>query len=305
MSKIRGVIVATVTPFTKNGEKVALDWIPAHLEYLRKNGADAVLISGTNGEGPSLSLAERRAVIETVLANRGDLGVMAGTGCSALPETIELSRYALGQGADAVLVVPPFYFKGLSDKGLIEYYGAIFNSLPSDGKVALYNIPKLSGVEITDPVIEALLERYPSMLLGVKDTSGSIDQTRHFIERFPELSIFSGTDLYVEQAALSGAKGNVSAAANVFPHILKSIFHSVKEGKPATSTQDRLSEIRRTLDRYPSHSAIKHALGYFAGLPLSFVRPPLRDLTPSEAEEAIGSLTAILADAHVPSPIKV
>ena len=305
MSKIKGVIVATVTPFTEEGEKVDLDWIPEHLEYLRKNGADAVLITGTNGEGPSLSLAERRSVIDTVLENRGDLGVMAGTGCSALPETVELSRYALGQGADAVLVVPPFYFKGLSDEGLIEYYSAVFSSLPSDGKVALYNIPKLSGVEITNPVIEALLERYPSKLLGVKDTSGSIDQTRHFIDRFPELSIFSGTDLYVEQAALSGAKGNVSASANVFPHILKSIFYSVKDGKSATSTQDRLSEIRKTLDKYPSHSAIKHALSHFAGLPLRFARPPLRNLTSLEARETIGSLTAILADVDAPAPVKV
>lgn len=141
MSEIKGVIVATVTPFTEGGREVDLDWIPTHLEYLRKNGADAVLITGTNGEGPSLSLAERRSIIDTVLANRGGLGVMVDTGCSALPDTIEISQYALDQGADAVLIVPPFYFKGLSDEGLIEYYGAIFDALPSDGKVTLYNIP--------------------------------------------------------------------------------------------------------------------------------------------------------------------
>ncbi|MFQ5875789.1 MAG: dihydrodipicolinate synthase family protein, partial [Dehalococcoidia bacterium] len=181
MPEIRGVITATVTPFTRGGEKVDLEWIPQHLDYLRRNGADAVLITGTNGEGPSLSLRERRAIIDTVLAHRQGLGVMVGTGCSALPDTIEVSRYALEQGADAVLVVPPFYFKGLSDVGLIDYYVALFDALPSDGKVALYNIPKLSGVEITDHLVEALLDRYPSRFLGIKDTSGSIEQTRHFI----------------------------------------------------------------------------------------------------------------------------
>ncbi len=108
VAEIGGVIVPTVTPFTEGGERVDLGWIPRHLDYLHRNGADAVLITGTNGEGPSLSLRERKAITDTVLAHRSGLGVMVGTGCSALPDTIELSRYALEQGVDAVLVVPPF-----------------------------------------------------------------------------------------------------------------------------------------------------------------------------------------------------
>lgn len=143
------------------------------------------------------------------------------------------------------------------------------------------------------------------MLLGVKDTSGSIDQTRGLIEKFPELNIFSGTDLYVEQAARSGAKGNVSASANVFPHLLKSIFDSVRQGKSAKETQGSLSEIRKALDRYPSHSAIKHSLSHFAGLPLRFARPPLRNLTQEEAQETIANLAAILAAVDAPAPVEV
>ena len=296
MAEIGGVIVATVTPFTEGGEKVDLDWIPLHLDYLRRNGADAVLITGTNGEGPSLSLQERKTITDIVLGHRSGLAVMVGTGCSALPDTIELSRYALEQGADAVMVVPPFYFKSISDAGLIQYYATLFDALPSEGKLILYNIPRLSGVEVTDKLVEALLDRYPSQFLGIKDTSGSIEQTRHFISRFPQLSIFSGTDLIVDEAVKSGAKGNVSATANVFPHLLKGIFDAHVRGEPASAIQARLATIRRTIDEYPSHSALKHALHHFAGLPLRWIRPPLRDLSATEARELLEKLTVILED---------
>ena len=221
MSAVSGVIVASVTPFTEDGEKVDLEWIPQHLDYLERNGADGVLITGTNGEGPSLNIEERKTIVDTVLENRNGLSVMVGTGFSSLPDTIEMSRYAIEQGADAALVVPPFYFKNISGDGLIEYYTTLFDALPPDGKVALYNIPKLSGVEITDGLVDALLDKHPSMFLGIKDTSGSIEQTRHFIDKYPQLLILSGSDIIVAKALESGAKGNVSATANVFPQLVK------------------------------------------------------------------------------------
>ena len=147
--ELKGVIPATITPFTKGGAKVDLEWIPRHLEYLCQRGVDGILPLGTAGEGPSLSLSEKKLVIDKVMETRGHLAVMVGTGCAALPETVEISRYALEKGADAVLVVPPFYFKDIAQPGLREYYRAVFQVLPSDAKVVLYNIPSLSGVEIS------------------------------------------------------------------------------------------------------------------------------------------------------------
>ncbi len=296
MDTVSGVIVATVTPFTQDGEKVDLEWIPQHLDYLKRNGADGVLIAGTNGEGSSLNVDERKAIVDTALENRNGLSIMVGTGFSSLPDTIEMSRYAIEQGADAALVVPPFYFKNISDVGLIEYYTALLDALPPDGKVVLYNIPKLSGVEITDRVVDALLDRYPSVFLGIKDTSGSIEQTRHFINKYPELMILSGSDIIVADALKSGAKGNVSATANVFPNLVNAILESHRNDESTDVPQVKLAAIRKTIDSYPSHGALKQALFHFAGLPFRWVRPPLRNLTQEEADELVRRLTAILED---------
>jgi 4-hydroxy-tetrahydrodipicolinate synthase len=174
MSELPHTVPATVTPFKKGGLELDPDWVPQHLAYLEKRGADGVLALGTNGEGPSLSQEERRQVIDAVLRARGGLRVFVGTGCASLTDTIAISRYALDKGADAVMVVPPFYFKEPAPEGLIAYYDAVFRALPREGKVILYNIPSYSGVEIVDGLVDALAERYAEQLLGIKDTSGDL-----------------------------------------------------------------------------------------------------------------------------------
>ncbi len=105
------LFVASLTPFTSPTGGVDHEWIPRHLRWLESHGVDGVVPCGTTGEGPSLSVAERQAVIDTVLAHRGGLRVIPGTGCAALPDTIALTSYAIERGADAALVLPPFYFK--------------------------------------------------------------------------------------------------------------------------------------------------------------------------------------------------
>ena len=148
------VVPAAVTPFSEGGAQVMLDYIPQYLAYIERRGADGVLALGTNGEGLSLSLQERKEIIDAFLTHQGRLFTMFGTGCAALPETIELSRYALERGAGAVMIVPPFYFKDVDERGLISYYSELMGALPPERKVLLYNIPSVSGVEIGDELRE-------------------------------------------------------------------------------------------------------------------------------------------------------
>src|SRR3990172_4650166 len=118
----KGVLVATVTPFTPGGEEVYLGWIPLQLNYLRQRGVAGVVPLGTNGEGPSTSISEKKQLVDIVMDNSGGLSVVVGTGCTALPDTIEISNYAIERGADAVMIVPPYYFKSISTSGLWDYY---------------------------------------------------------------------------------------------------------------------------------------------------------------------------------------
>ena len=284
MSDLPQVVAATVTPFTEGGERLLLDWIPQHLAYLEHRGADGALALGTNGEGVSLSLQERKDVIDAVVTHRGRLFIMFGTGCASLPETAELSRYAIEKGADAVLIVPPFYFKELDPQGLIDYYSAVLDVLPKERKVLLYNIPDTSGVEISHELLDALVERFPERLLGIKDTSVRLERTRRYVERYPQLAVYYGGDSNIAKAVQVEVIGTISSIANVFPELVADIFKADASGGNVAAAQAEVDRARRAFSPLPSHSAIKHLLHLVAGLPLTYVRPPLRDLTPEEID---------------------
>lgn len=285
MSWSAHTLPATVTPFAEGGERVLLDWIPQHLAWLAERGADGLLAMGTNGEGPSLSLEERKQIIDVVMQDRGSLATVFGTGCASLPDTVEVSRYVLERGADAVLLVPPFYFKGVAGPGLIAYFEAVLRALPSERKVLLYNIPALSGVEISDELVDALAERFPERLLGVKDTSGHLERTEEYARRYPQLTVLCGSDHLAGPAYRAGAVGSISGLANAFPDLMSAVWRAHSEGGDVDAAQERVNQAQGLLRGLPPHSAMKHLLHLMAGLPLTYVRPPLRDLTPEEAEE--------------------
>jgi len=282
MIDLKGVLVATLTPFTPGGREVDLDWVPRHLDYLRAHGADAVVPCGTNGEGPSLNVDERKAVIDVVLAHRQSLGVVAGTGFASLTDTVEMSRYAVERGADGVLIVPPFYFKSLSLRGLFEYYATVIRALPPEARVLLYNIPKYSGVEIIDALVDGLLQAFPKQLYGIKDTSGRPEQTAHYVEKFPTLRIYSGGDDLILSGLRSGAAGAVTGIGNVVPHMVKAVQQAYAAGGDAEKAQKQLSKVKEIFRRYPEHAALKLAVSLAAGLPRVGVRPPIEELTPEQ-----------------------
>lgn len=295
MPDLKGIIVATVTPFTRGGAEVDIGWIPQHLRFLEERGISGVLPLGTNGEGPSVSLAGRKQVIDAVLAYRGGLAVVAGTGCASLPETIELSRHAIERGADAVIIVPPFYFKDIAPSGILNYYRAVFRAIPPEGRVLLYNIPSLSGVEIEDGLVDALQSEFPQQLLGIKDTSGSLEKTQHYIARYPKLKIFSGSDELLGPCLKAGVAGAISGLANAFPDMAVAIHRAHERGGDVEAAQAKFSKMRVFTRKYPMHSATKHLLHVFGGLPLTYVRPPLAELTPEEATALEREARALLS----------
>ncbi len=147
---LTGLMVAQVTPFTKGGASVDYDWLPAHLRWLEGQGVSSILTLGTNGEGPSVGLAERKRVVETVVANKGGLGVVAGVGCVPLVDTIRAANDALDAGADAVAILPPYFFDDADAQGLVDYLSSVVASLPAQAKALLYTIPQRTHMDIPD-----------------------------------------------------------------------------------------------------------------------------------------------------------
>lgn len=297
MRTLSGVFAASVTPFQAGSGQVDHAWIKEHLAYLRSHGCDGVVPLGTNGEGPSLGVAERKAVMETVLEHADGLAVVPGTGAASLADAVELTRFALEAGADSALVIPPFFFKNVSQAGVLAFCRRLCDQALSPGqRIMLYHFPQMSAVPIGDEVLAGLQESHPGCVLGLKDSSGDLASVRHWNERFPGLRVFAGSDTLASDAYRSGVAGTITAAANVVPHLVQAVRRAVLAGQDATAAQARLDAVRGWLGRYGSmHAATKHLLSIVAGLPPAAVRPPLVELTDAQRAE----LEALLAGTDV------
>jgi 4-hydroxy-tetrahydrodipicolinate synthase len=280
-----GVFCATLTPFASEVGPVDTSWIPDHLHFLETRGVVGVLALGTTGEGPSCSVEERKRVLDTVLAHRRTLQVFAGTGCASLVETIELSRYAIRQGAEAVLIMPPFYFGGVSEAGVIRFYQAVCDALPDDARVILYHIPALTGVPITPPIVRHLLASHGQQLAGLKDSSGDPRHTAELVQRYPGLAIFSGSDSQAAPSLAGGVVGVISALANVWPEEVCAVFDAYHRGGDVAAAQARLTALREAVRGWAIPAALKAALPWTSGLPRTSVRTPLSNLSDGETAQ--------------------
>lgn len=283
MAEIRGIISAMLTPFTSDVGPVDYEWLPGYLRFLEEGGVHGVLALGTTGEGPSMSTAERERVIDIVVANKGGLAVIAGTGCAALTETIALSNYAFSRGVDAVLVMPPFYIKGPSETGIINYYRALCDALPADAKVLLYNIPQVTGVPITPAIIDGLLESHSAQIFGLKDSSGSWENSKMLIDRYPGLRVFTGSDKLISRALAGGAAGALTALSSAFPRVARAVYDAFHNGGDVEAAQARLTALRDMIDPVNTPPALKAALAWTSDLPETQVRLPLMPFSNEEA----------------------
>jgi len=275
MNELQGLFVAAVTPFDEQGQFQG-QWQTAHFAWLEEQGVDGVLVAGTNGEGPSVSVDERRAVIDAAVANRGSMQLIAGTGTPSLNETIALSRYALKAGVDAVLVLPPFYFRDAPEAGLIRYYQMVCDAL--DGRMLFYHIPRVSGVPITHELIEAVRASHGQQCYGIKDTGGDAGQTGELVQAFPDWCVMGGSDHLMLANLQAGVHGQISGLTNAFPEPFVGLLRAFRAGEDTAPWQDRIDVLKNVWNRYPNQSALKAVVSDRVGLAPSFVKPPLLDM---------------------------
>ncbi len=293
MPDLRGVFAPIVTPFRLTDGEVDLPWIARHVAYLRDHGCTGVIPCGTNGEAASLSVAERMQVTEAALAAAGGLPVIVGTGAAALPDAIALTRHAYAHGAAAVLVMPPFYFKRPAETGVAAWFQRLFDAaVPPGGRVLLYHIPQTTGVPIGDGLLSLLLASHGAVVYGIKDSTGDPEQGAHLRAAFPGLAYFAGNDHRVGEACAAGGAGSITAAANVFPHLVAAVQQAAWAGGDYSAAQSRLSAARALLDTCPLQPATKLALAEIAGLPLTAVRPPQAELTAAQRADLAAALHA-------------
>jgi 4-hydroxy-tetrahydrodipicolinate synthase len=260
----------------------------AHLRWLLDNGCHGAAVFGTTGEATSFSVDERRTLLDDALEAGIPAGrLLIGTGCCALTDTVRLTRHAVEAGCAGVLMLPPFYYKGVSDEGLAASYAEVIERVGSSRlAIYLYHFPKLSGVPITAGLVERLLASHPAAIKGIKDSSGDADSTADFLRRFPDLAIFPGTEALLLSGLQQGGAGSITASANVNAPAIRRVYDAWQAGNAdeAARLQERITAHRLALQSNPLIPTLKRLVARAHDDPAWLaIRPPLTPLDEAAA----------------------
>jgi 4-hydroxy-tetrahydrodipicolinate synthase len=296
-SSLSGVYAAAVTPL-KPDYSLDLDGLDALLPFLAKRGCHGVLLMGTTGEGPSFSIQERLVVYEQaakVKQSIPDFQLLAGTGTPSLGDTIFLTKAAFDLGFDAVVVLPPYYYRKASDNGLYDWFSQLIQqAVPSDGALLGYHIPPVSGVGLSIDLLTRLKETFPNQFAGIKDSSGDPQFAQLLGERFAQnMVVLNGNDRLFSLSLHSHGSGCITAMANILSPIHRLVWDRFQSGSSLEAEQEQLSHAREILDRHqPMPPILKLLLNNLHGFPTWKVKPPLQDIDSSEVEIILSEFLA-------------
>jgi 4-hydroxy-tetrahydrodipicolinate synthase len=280
----RGVLSPVVTPFDAELKPDVTRWID-HCRWLLSQNC-GLAIFGTNSEANSLSLAERRSLLEQAAeAGLDPARMMPGTGACALPDAVELTEAAVRAGCGGVLMLPPFYYKGVSDEGLFAFYSEVIQRVGDDRlRVYLYHIPPVAQVPITHTLIERLLKAYPGTVVGIKDSSGDWSNTEAMIRRFDGFDVFAGSEEFLLPTLRAGGAGCISATANINPAAIHDVY-AHRDAADADERQAEITAFRKAMAQFPMIPALKAVVEIETGEEgWRRVRPPLDDLDDAAVE---------------------
>ncbi len=294
MHKISGVYSAALTPINRD-LSINKDLYLRHCQYLMKQGHDGLAIFGTTGEANSFSIKEKSNTIDYLISNRIDPNILIpGTGSSSVEDSIFMTKHSVKHGVKAVLLLPPFYYKNVSDEGVINFFRKIIESVGvNDFKYILYNIPQHSKVEINFNVLEQLLKLYPENIVGIKDSSGDIDNMFKMIKYFDNLAVFSGHDGLALRVCKRGGAGAITAGSNIAGKLLSFIIHNYKREREIenfSDLQSLLEQIRETLTTSEPISTMKAYFSLIDNIEeWNLLMPPLKKIdNPSNHKTVIG-----------------
>jgi 4-hydroxy-tetrahydrodipicolinate synthase len=290
--RITGVLSPVVTPFKADLSPDAEKLVKQCRWLLSQDVGLAVF--GTNSEANSLSVDEKIELLDRLSDAQVDPArMMPGTGCCAITDSVKLTAHATKLGCAGVLMLPPFYYKGVSDEGLFRNFAEVIERVGSYGlRIFLYNIPPVSQVAITVPLIERLLSAYPDNVAGVKDSSGDWNNTKAYLDNFADhgFSVFPGSESFLLRGMRHGGSGCISATANVNPAAIAHLF-STWSSEDADAQQAQLDEIRGIFAKYPMIPALKTAIAHYGGdASWATVRPPLVELSDEQNNSLIDEL---------------
>ncbi len=299
--RIEGVLAPVITPFKRDLAPDS-DRFVKHCRWLMKSGCAGLAVFGTNSEANSMSVDEKLELLGALV--KGGVpasALMPGTGHCALSDSVKMTREAVRIGCGGVLMLPPFYYKGVSDEGLFRNFSEIIERTGDERlRLYLYHIPPVSNVGISLELIDRLLSRYPGIVAGAKDSSGDWNNTKAMLERFKDRSfdVFPGSEVFLLDGLRAGGKGCITATGNINPGAIEGVFRNWR-GPDADKLQAGITATRKIVQKLPMIPALKAITAHFGNDPQwKTVRPPLTELTAEQEKQVLTDLTA--ADFSMP-----
>jgi 4-hydroxy-tetrahydrodipicolinate synthase len=289
-----GVLVPVLTPFTPGGDPDAERFV-AFCRWLLDQGAGGLAIFGTTSEANSMSGAERMALLDRLIEE--DIPaqkLMPGTGACSMTEAATLVRHAVGHGCGGVLMLPPFYYKPVSDEGIFGFVSGVIDKVASPAlRVYLYHIPPVAQVGFSLDLVGRLIAAYPETVVGLKDSSGDWSNTAALLDRFPGFAIFPGSEVFLLDALRKGGAGCITASGNVNVPAIRTLYDNWR-GPQADALQAEITTLRKALQAYPMVPALKRVVAHFHNDPdWAAVRPPLVALDPAQSAALIADLAEL------------
>ncbi len=289
--RMSGVLCPVITPFDDRLSHDP-DRLIRQCQWLLSQNV-GLAVFGTNSEANSLSIEEKMMLLDRLVEAGIDTSrMMPGTGCCALTETVKLTQHAVNLGCAGTLMLPPFYYKGVSDDGLFASFAEVIERVGSSSlRVYLYHIPPVSQVGISLDLIDRLVKAYPDTVVGVKDSSGEWDNTNAMLQRrWDDFRVFAGAETFLLQNMRSGGAGCISATANINPAAIDRLYQEWQSAQ-AEGLQKELDEIRETAMAYPMIPALKATVAHFSDdAQWRTVRPPLVALADDQCSALVTSL---------------
>ena len=295
VKRIEGVLSPVITPFGKDYSPDAGRFV-RHCKWLLKSGCAGLAVFGTNSEANSMSVSEKRKLLEALVASGVPASaLMPGTGHCALSDSIEMTRAAVELGCAGVLMLPPFYYKGVPDEGLYRNFAEVIERVGDERlSLYLYHIPPVAQVSITLALIERLLAKYPGTVVGVKDSSGDWANTKAMLDNFAKggFDVFAGSEVFLLDNMRNGGKGCITATGNINPGPIANVYKNWRSSD-ADQLQAGITATRKIVQKQPMIAALKSAVAHFGNdAQWKTCRPPLIELDSSQEKTLITELKA-------------
>jgi 4-hydroxy-tetrahydrodipicolinate synthase len=288
-TKFAGLWPPVSTPFTASGE-VNHKQLVRHGKALLSEGATGLAVLGTTSEATSLSLAERRAIIDAAVHGGISPGqLLPGTGSPSLADAVELTRHAGDLGCAGVLLLPPYYYKNATEDGIFTFVARLIDRVGAKvPRILLYHIPPMAVLGWSEELIGRIIEAYPDIVVGMKDSAGDLDHLKRMITAFPGFAVFPGAESHLLASMLTGGVGCISATGNINAARIVDLIRRYRE-PGAQRLQDELINVRKSAEApgglIPSIKAILSVR--YNDPSWAEVRPPLMPLTEKARAELL------------------